>query len=291
MEIKCDFYSDWIEILKEVLEKDWGYDTSGLNQDQIAMAYFNAEFRRVSERSRKVFCSDVFLCPPDLEGGWKRLKRIFERGENVLPNLSKFTAELSKTDAMLNDWGIHHFHLGENFDKKSKGQFIKRTGPLLFARVTDSAVYAIGIYKHGVWTDDDLIETMHRNWPELLRPYALKGLSTGGKITEEQRKTLRRKHANACVVTSDGTRYGMIGGGIAANGDNVALRVEIDRNAFLLKDIEKLLVEKTSFVQEEMQKEGHAVSGQVNATLHIEDGRYYAIFPEYSFGVEIPVEY
>jgi hypothetical protein len=60
------------------------------------------------------------------------------------------------------------------------------------------------VYTHQSFEDSTILESIHRNWPELISGYRAKGV-TGGEWTEEQRRTIRRKHANVMTRTKDGT--------------------------------------------------------------------------------------
>ena len=104
-----------IEILKDTLVNMWGYDISNISNEEIPFIYFNAENRRPINRKRRIEISDIFNCPSQLENGWESLKLLIKSGQNILPNLSKMVTKLNKKDSLLYDWGIYHFHLGENF--------------------------------------------------------------------------------------------------------------------------------------------------------------------------------
>lgn len=65
-------------------------------------------------------------------------------------------------DLLLNDWGIHHFHLGL---APEPGGYQQRTGPLLYAWVADSDLYAITIQAHAAWTDEVLLNEVLDHWP------------------------------------------------------------------------------------------------------------------------------
>lgn len=73
------------------------------------------------------------------QSGYKTLKAKFANGDDVTPHLSSNILNDTYEDYLLNDWGIHHFHLGQNI---SDG-FAGRTGPLLFALITNSNVTAL----------------------------------------------------------------------------------------------------------------------------------------------------
>jgi hypothetical protein len=180
VKLKSDFFSDWLNILKDILENHWGYDVSNISAEDLPFIYFNAEKRRPDQRVRVLELSDAFSCPPSLQAGWDRLKMLVESGGDLTSNLSKLVNRINNKDSLLNDWGVHHFHLGENLN----GQFIERTAPLLFALVTKDRFYAINIFNHGAWADEDVIEIIHRNWPEAISKYKIQNVIFTTEITE-----------------------------------------------------------------------------------------------------------
>lgn len=93
------------------------------------------------------------------------LENKITNGESLFPHQSKSVSNLTSEDCLLYSWSIHHFHLGETLEI---GGFIKRTGPVLFAYVTDDAFYMIDIKQHGTWSDKGLLQTLYENWPSLL---------------------------------------------------------------------------------------------------------------------------
>ena len=108
--------------------------------------------------------------------GLKLLVQKFENGEDVSPHLSKGATSPAEFDGLLYDWGIYHFHLGETIDNQT-GR-IKRTGPVLFAKIDDENVYCINIYCHGKnvqqpWTKQDLLKIIHNNWPQTIAKWKL----------------------------------------------------------------------------------------------------------------------
>ena len=69
-------------------------------------------------------------------------------------------------DDLLNDWGIHHLHLGTEYNKRGK---IKRSKNLLFCIINSKSVYFINIQEHKAnWANKELLEIVYDNWSELL---------------------------------------------------------------------------------------------------------------------------
>ncbi|HDS1796127.1 hypothetical protein [Pseudomonas putida] len=279
MNIKMDFKSDWHSILKEVMSRDWGMDVTEIDED-VPVFFFNALHRRIQPRPRKVFVADDFECPQDLQLGWERVKAKVENGSDLAAHLSKQINQAMRTDALLNDWGTHHFHLGI----KVKKGWVNRTGKLLFARVTHDAFYVIGIYDHEAFADSDIVETLHRNWPETIAQWRM--WSTSDKpLTQEQREVLRNKHINAHVLTSDGTTYGPIGGGMVTSGHNVSAVMQMDVFHDRLERLEERLREIAPQIEPHLLTRGYETGAEVTAKMQLLSGYYSAFFPNYNLTV------
>ena len=88
------------------------------------------------------------------------------------PYMSKTIIDADSHDSMLDHWGIYHFHLGTELEES--GNFIRRTGDILLCRIDDKYAYFITILPHGrnvpaPWYRKELIEIIHKNWPESIR--------------------------------------------------------------------------------------------------------------------------
>lgn len=147
--------------------------------------------------------AEGFTVPEDVIDGYKLLRQKFLDGIDVTPHLHKAIVDTEGKDAMLFDWGIHHFHLGTIMD----GDFIERTGNVLYAVISQSTVYAIGINQHGHWVDKEMLPTS-------------KGI-----------KKLRSDSINSFVQLSDGSCIMGRGGGLTACSSSI----ECMRRAINLK--------------------------------------------------------
>jgi hypothetical protein len=177
---------------------------------------------------------------------------------------------------MLNDWGVHHLHLGTQI----KNGFVERAGPLLFARITDEYFYAIDVYDHHSWTNSEIVDTVHRNWPESVTRWVLQGVQ-GERLTDGERTALRKVHANAFFLTKDGTTYGPLGGGTMASGHNIFSVIQMDIEHDRLESLERLLVDLTDELMPALKKSGYTNANEVTAKLVLTEGFYAALFPEY----------
>lgn len=150
------------------------------------------EERRINSCPRTVYMSNLFICPPELQNSWELLKSKIQSGEDLTPHLSRKVTNARDNDSMLNEWGIFHLHLGESLESDG---FIERSGPLVFGYVTDSAFYAVNIFNHGNWTNNDIVEIIHTNWPDIISTYKNHALSISNNPSLTERATLRKKIA------------------------------------------------------------------------------------------------
>ncbi|MHC8289495.1 hypothetical protein ACYZUD_22310 [Pseudomonas sp. XS1P51] len=275
MKLIMDFKADWHDTLKEIMSNEWGMDTTGLTKD-VPVHYFNAAQRRISARPRTLLVSDTFQCPAEHQAGWDLIQQKVKDGQDLTPYLSKLIDKPEATDPMLNDWGVYHLHLGTEI----QNGFARRTGPLLFARVTDEYFYAIDVFSHGAWTESEIVETVHRNWPKSVAHWVMQG-TRGSQLTNDQRTALRKKHLNVFFLTKDGTTYGPIGGGMMASGHNFSSVVQMDIEHDRLECLERRLAEITDEVLPELKKAGYTNAAEVTAKLVLTEGFYAALFPEY----------
>lgn len=228
VEIDADFVNDVRTKLAADLVQ-LGYSVPAPAGDAYAAAHrvcvdhYNAHARRVLTRPRVVHRSTELHArelelTPEIRAGVAAAERDLTVGADLTPRLSRKLLKRGFNDKMLNDWGIHHLHLGLSMEPE--GRFVTRTGDVLFVLFRDNDAYLIDVRAHGAWCDDDLVEIVHTNWPETIRQFRLEGVS-GFELTTEQRTNLRNKNANAGVTVRDGTFYAGIGGGLVGSAANL----------------------------------------------------------------------
>jgi hypothetical protein len=201
------------------------------NAHDTCVDYWNAMNRRIPVRPRAVHWSKELRArepslDPEVRNALAAIEQESGNGEDLNRRYSKSLKKLQYNDLMLHDWGIHHLHLGLAIEKD--GFFVERTGDLLFVLRRDDDLYLLDVRAHGAWTDADLVEIVHTNWPDTIAQYRLKGL-TGPALSPVQRKNLRDRNGNAGILMQDGTFYMAIGGGIVGSGDNLRAIVWADR--------------------------------------------------------------
>ena len=136
-------------------------------------------------------------------------------GTEVTPHLSKdiksFYSNPQPTlkhrrnlDLLLNDWGIHHFHIQHELGQDG---FVERGDPLLFGIVRSTTFYAIAVKGHGYdFVDEDLVREAVQTWPNDRLFVPLNVLGTEGQASVEDRHLLRRAHISNSIQV-DGRVY------------------------------------------------------------------------------------
>ena len=184
---------------------------------ELLLTYFGVNRRLVAPQPRTVLKADSLCCPPEHVAALRQIEKKLRDGESIVPHLSKEIRNPAYNDALLNDWGIHHLHLGTC---TRPGGFVTRTRQLLHCRFTDTHAYLIAVLAHGKWTTIALLEAMHANWPDMMARFRAEGV-TGDQLTDLQIRELRCKHANYVLQLTDGTCYWPLGGGTTSAGSNL----------------------------------------------------------------------
>ncbi len=279
--ITTDFKADWIGHLKSELQAV-GYPTQGVSDDDTPLCYFNLLHRLVKPVPRRVLRSREFTCPVDLQSGLSLVEGKIIRGENLWPHLSRKLFKPKFNDGILNDWGIHHLHLGIVVQPNG---FIKGTGPVLFARFDETTAYLIDTRSHGAWTEQECLCILHRNWPASIEQFKRKGI-TGQRLSDDQLKVLRAKNCNVALDV-DGVAYIGMGGGVAASGAAIDVWHKIDYYFIRLKSLETWCQSNCGVFVAEATKLGHRLPSEFVLKLVIKDGDAVAVEPTSGVGFNL----
>lgn len=281
MDLEINLYSDWIDLLKAELAL-LGYPVPQVSDPhEIAFLYHSALLRRVSQQPRIVRKSKKFLCPPELEAGLCQLESKVTAGADINPHLSRKITKLAYQDALLNDWGIHHFHLGTNLILNG---LVEGTSMVLFARVTDKEFDEITIAGHGTWQEVEFVEALHENWPDSIKQFRLQQQAAGGTSTTKESVEFARSHGlHMAVTTRDGTCYAPLGGGIASDGSSVLALENADREAYAMKHLEEGIVKDLGEIKQKLQKHGYTEGKPIKAKLVLDNRNFRVLFPDYNY--------
>ena len=220
--IEIDIYGDLVCEFRRRL-RDIGYERSvvdALDAEKLVLQFLNFSRRAVFPVPRNIHKAKSFAPSQEHASAMARIEHLIRTGAQITPYLSSRIKQLDYFDDMLNDWGIHHLHLGDTYETKgASAGFVKRTKALLYAIFTHTDAYFIDVREHGDWTTQEIMEIVHDNWPALLRK---RRTNSGGsrKLKDSEIKELRRKNFNYSLVMNDGTAYLVIGGGLTLAGSN-----------------------------------------------------------------------
>ena len=218
--IKIDILRDLASILRNRLVDCAGYGReevdSIVENDAVITTYYGVIRRFVVPRPRRVRKARGVSCPAEHQNALDSIEQTIERGDNILPYLSRKLKQVGFGELLLNDWGIHHLHLGETVERDG---YVGRTRKLLYVLFDASNAYFIRIMGHDGFAAQILLQTLHDNWPEVIGKARLRNVK-GTKMTDLEIMAVRDKHGNCCIEVQDGTAYIALGGGITAAGTN-----------------------------------------------------------------------
>jgi hypothetical protein len=241
-----------------------GYTNYPAADEDILRTYTSIRHRRIRPRPRAVHKAP-YTVPAHLAAGEQQLLVTVANGDDLWPHQSRKIGNVAAEDAMLNDYGIQHFHLGTTPDPRHAG-LIGGTKELLFAVVKEDDFYSLGIFDHSVWSKQALLNIVQENWPHLLEPFVVKGgshlkvLGLQHLHTDEERAVLRKNNINVLQQRPDGTVHMGMGGGIATNGASISAT----RDAMKLTDHVKSLQEQ---VTQELQTK--VTAGQIRSDANV----------------------
>lgn len=271
--IEIDLWQDLVTFFRGELVR-LGFDVEDIADDtKLVRVYLGVCRRLVSLEPRQILKSSKFSCSPEHRKALTNIECIIKNGGDLTPYLSKKIRRLDYNDPMLNHWGIHHLHLDTSVESDG---FIKRTGALLYCRFEAKQAYFIDILPHGNWTQQQLIHTMHENWPEYMSQFRLNGI-TGTQLSEEEIKTFRKKNINYAIEMDDGTTYCLPGGGVAGAGINI---LDVTKADFLFcstREEQKRIIDNIDEIATEALKQCVVLPNPARFSLHFIKEKFYAV--------------
>ncbi|GAA5483937.1 hypothetical protein [Haloferula sargassicola] len=215
MLVTCNLHAQWVASIRAGFAAN-GFDSTSLDDRECIVRWISWQRRLVEMRTRQVHRAAVLSCPSPLQPGLAQLEDAVRTGKPLWPWQSKRIDRQIYEDAMLNDFGILHFHLGANFEGSG---YIERTRELLFAVVTRDDFYELGVFDHSSWFELDLLEIMDAAWPALLDPFTIDALSISNTPKSSQDVRLYRENQiNSAVTLKSGRIILSPGGGQASDG-------------------------------------------------------------------------
>lgn len=223
-----------------------GYNYSSI--ENAPSELFNVYNMLISQTPRKVVYSKEFSYPLKYEVALDEFVAKVENGEDLMPFLSEKVHQSTNKDGLLNDWGIHHFHLTKRF--RSDG-IAQRSQYQIFAYVTEETFYMIQVYPHNkdlLYCQQEMIEILHKNWANVIEKYKLQGATNvRPKMTDEMFANARKTGCYTFIQVED-VVYSPIGGGLASDSSSVQVGRQCSYWHNTLKDCEIALVSNMGFL-------------------------------------------
>ena len=275
--IDMDFKSDIAAAIKKhFAENDVTYDASA-GANRLVRLYFEMRERLIEPHRRAVLISEethdsLGALSRETRTGrrdaahdaWRatfRIENTLRNGGNVVPHLSRKARNADYSDGLLWDYAMHHFHLSTKVGSNGR---VERSGYLLFAIVSEDAAYLVDIVKHNdpqgdtknlKWVRHRLLEIVAANFPELLDPVIFRNVTPFERITDEQKKELRRKNA-LVIVDVGGKTIGPLGGGMTSDGHSAFYLMKAIWFMRLIEDIEELVSREPEAVLSSCERAG-----------------------------------
>ena len=253
--MRLNLVQDLVNIATEKINTISPGKVCGKTADEILMVYANIMRRLPRIGKWQVRWSKELLekdLDPAMKQGIAALELEAKEGRSLWPRLSENILDPAYRDLMLNDWNIHHFHLGLEIDRHlSSGftDFRKRTDEIALAITQHNSMhlYLIDVQTHGCgFANETTIYIIENNWPELIEPVVL----YGAKKHEEEDvnlQRLRESGVNTFIKTPQGHVIAPLGGGVTTNKASVRDRLLVDKIKHELKMIETHLLSELKY--------------------------------------------
>ncbi|MBK6606007.1 MAG: hypothetical protein IPH52_03740 [Leptospiraceae bacterium] len=281
MKIEINFIKDIAISFRGELER-YGYKNIPDDNDGIVNAYFKVLHRIISFAPRSIEKSDAFLCPPELIHGLEILEYKITKGENINSYQSKKLMDTQENDPLLNDWGIHHLHLG--VENKANG-FIERSGSLLYAFFTEDTAYFINVLGHGEWTNKSLLEILDRNWSELTVPWEMNIINIEEFDSESMGKM--RKVGGTFFTKINGKVFAPPGGGYTTARTSMIAGIDSDHFLMRLEDYEKGIKDNLGELEKIIKRNLNAKINKLDLKPEIKNGILFAKDKNYNLSFEL----
>lgn len=191
---------------------------AALDVDEQAWRFMNWQSRLVHPHPRQVNIADGFDRLPAVQANLPEVAALLGRmasGDDLSVHLSRDVMLHGYSlhpagrkhgrdfDLLLNEWGIHHLHIGT-----AKGK------ELLYVIFGRGVAFVLAVASHGAWTSRGLIEVTVRSWPKQGLFVSLNVLP-GRDWTEDEHKGLRRAGATTAAVIDNRPWISGVTGGMS----------------------------------------------------------------------------
>ncbi|MBW3582255.1 MAG: hypothetical protein KY455_04055 [Euryarchaeota archaeon] len=251
--MKIDLMGDAEQIARRVLTNEGHTIPAATPADDVIRNFLNVTRRTIPPMAYRVHTSQALSArtlSADYLAGLDALRTEAKKGTPLRPRLSRRLMQADYEDMMLNDWGIHHLHLGMTIEADG---FVKRTDVIAFAIAQPESgdLYLIDALPHaGAFVRQELLAAIEDDWPHLLDPYVLKGVEVTKGISDEELSSWRKAGTNAVVVTPGGRQIAAMGGGVSTAMTSMADQRALMHIKQVLRQVEKDVLADASRIEQ-----------------------------------------
>jgi hypothetical protein len=250
--LRFDFFADFAGMLSRRLAARGHVVDPTATPREIATLYTNLERRRIDVRPRSVHVASGLICPPVRQAGFDLVSEKARTGADLNPHLSRTVADdADYDDMMLNDWAMHHLHLGTQIGADG---LATRTGELLFAIVRPDNIYFVAVGGHGDWAAKRLLDAAHSNWPELFAGRFMR--MRVDPLPEDDYKKLRNAGVFVVPTLSTGEAVYPLGGGSSTSRRAIEVTIAVDQLARELREWEARMIDFLPGIREALSSKG-----------------------------------
>lgn len=206
---------DWIAVVRRYGEDELGFQFPSHTTGEEDVWLANRMSRAPVRRPRTIELAKDFEIPDKHSAGWENLRSKIERGDDLLPHLSRGVRNVGAKDPMLNHWRINHFHLGLRPDPKHPG-LIEGTGDILYASILNDKFLALRIDGHGRWSDKQLLQALVNDWPD--HPDVVRGMTLVRSYSDQEEAELRKNNLTVPTRLQDGSYFMSLGETLGGSG-------------------------------------------------------------------------
>lgn len=281
MQVDMDLLNDLKNILQQEMES-LGYSVKA-DEDyySVTLQYYNIPWRKLSSVVRVCLLSDK-LQASGLLGQYRdavdRMIAASQAGQDLTPFMSSRINKPRFNDLLWNDWGITHFHLG---NQNSDGT-ISRTSDLLFVFPTETHLHLIDIRTHESFEEFEFVEILHRNWPQAIAHYKeVLASNVQPKPKTELFQIARNANVKFSlpIEVSDGTVYHPPGGGYMTSGVSIQVVRQAHRRLNILGSLCRQIEENSLSIAQTIEEATGIQLAHLRLSLK-HDGQRYMILEE-----------
>lgn len=254
---------------RELLKTGFNLDKIGNTEWGDALsAYCRVLHRSIEEKPRAVKRSRELGAQLEVEQNQELIARVqiveqeMREGRELNMRLSRKYYDAAYNDPLLNDLGVHHFHLGERAPSPKK--LCKSFDhDLLFGVVERETIYLAHLGDHASFRKIVFEQIMFDNWPHLFDE--LEGLSPGIDPWPAEDRAKARHCGLSMMVQFDGKVYMPRWSGQSTAGTSIWVNNRINDLIHQVQEGRKWLLERSDWIIESMVKQG-----QTDRTLALE---------------------